>query len=80
MPEIEFSQTQKSTNMLNLYAFNGLKSDGKVYGLRDLPTVWGLKVINWYDAHFKEGVDSGLYEGRLRDRSRSVRTRTIFRS
>jgi hypothetical protein len=56
MPKIAFSDQQKSNNLLKLYAFNGLYSDGKVYGIRDLPTVWGLKVKNWYDAHDREGV------------------------
>lgn len=56
MPRIAFSPQQKSTNLLNLYEFSGLYSDGKVYGFRDLPTVWGLKVKNWYDAHYREGV------------------------
>ncbi len=56
MPKIAFSPTQKSTNLINMYEFAGLYSDGKPYGFRDLPTVWGLKVTNWYDAHYKEGV------------------------
>ncbi len=56
MPKIAFSPQQKSTSLLNLYAFNGLYSDGKVYGIRDLPMVWGVKVKKWYDAHDREGV------------------------
>ena len=56
MPRIAFSPQQKSTNLLNLYAFSGLYSDGKLYGIRDLPTVWGVKVKKWYDAHDREGV------------------------
>ena len=56
MPKIAFSPAQKSTNLIHMYEFSGLYSDGKVYGIRDLPTVWGLKVINWYDAHSKDGV------------------------
>jgi len=56
MPKIAFSPTQKSTNLIHMYEFSGLYSDGKVYGIRDLPTVWGLKVISWYDAHAKDGV------------------------
>ena len=56
MPSIAFSPQQKSASMLNLYAFNGLYSDGKLYGIRDLPTVWGVKVKKWYDAHFREGI------------------------
>jgi hypothetical protein len=56
MPKIEFSQRQKSTNLINMYAFNGLYSDGKLYGIRDVPTVWGTKVKTWYDAHEREGI------------------------
>ncbi len=56
MPKIAFSKEQKSTNLINLYAFSGLYSDGKLYGIRDLPTVWGVKVKKWYDAHDREGV------------------------
>ena len=56
MPKIAFSAQQKSANLLSLYAFSGLYSDGKLYGIRDLPTVWGVKVKRWYDAHYREGV------------------------
>jgi len=56
MPKIAFSPAQKSTNLIHMYEFSGLYSDGKVYGIRDLPTVWGLKVISWYDAHSRDGV------------------------
>ena len=56
MPTIAFSTEHKSASLLNLYAFNGLYSDGKLYGIRDLPTVWGLKVKKWYDAHEREGI------------------------
>lgn len=56
MPRIAFSPTQKSSNLINLYEFGGMYSDGKLYGIRDLPTVWGVKVKKWYDAHEREGI------------------------
>jgi hypothetical protein len=56
MPKIAFAPQQKSTNLINLYEFSGLYSDGKLYGIRDLPTVWGVKVKKWYDAHEREGI------------------------
>ena len=60
MPKVAFTQQQKSASLIHLYAFNGLYSDGKLHGIRDLPTVWGLKVKRWYDAHFREGVSRDL--------------------
>ncbi len=56
MPRMAFSAQEKSNSLLKLYAFTGLYSDGKPYGIRDLPTVWGVKVKKWYDAHYREGI------------------------
>ena len=57
MPDVNFSD---STGLINQYQTNIVKVDGKTWGLKEMPTVWGRWLESWYDAQHDKGVDRNV--------------------
>ncbi len=57
MPDIDFSE---KTGLINQYQTNFVKVDGKTWGLKEMPTVWGRWLESWYDVQHNSGVDRGI--------------------
>ncbi len=54
MPPLPFNSHDTNADLINIYEFRNVY--GKA-GFKDIPTVWGTWITNWYDAQHKEGVD-----------------------
>ncbi len=54
MPTLPYGKGDKSSDILQIYAFRDIKG---YHGLKDLPEAWGKWITKWYESQHKDGVD-----------------------